>query len=176
MKACLQRLYDPSSPDYRHFLTVKEFTQRFGPSPEDYRRVVDFARANGLEVTGSAANRMVVPVSGTVDQIERAFKVSLNLYQHPSERRTFSSPDREPSIPAELRVAHIAGLNNYSLATPMLRQPLSTGQKVTNVTGSGPGGNYLGSDMRAAYYGGTALTERAKVWPWCSSGATISTT
>ena len=79
---------------------------------------------------------MVVPVSGTVDQIERAFKVSLNLYQHPSERRAFFSADREPSIPAELRVAHVAGLNNYSLAIPMLRQPLSTGQKVTNVTGS----------------------------------------
>jgi hypothetical protein len=29
---------------------------------------------------------------------------------------------------------------------------------VDNVTGSGPGGSYLGSDMRAAYYGGTTLT------------------
>ncbi len=162
LKACLQRLYDPSSPDYRHFLTVKEFREQFGPSPEDYQKVVDFARTNGLEVTGSPANGMAVPVSGTVAQIERAFKVSLNVYQHPSERRTFFSPDREPSIPTELRVAHIAGLNNYSLAIPMLRQPLSTGQKVTNVTGSGPGGNYLGSDMRAAYYGGTALTGKGQ--------------
>ena len=162
LKARLQQIYDPSSPDYRHFLTVKEFREQFGPSPQDYQKVVDFARANGLEVTGSAANGMVVPVSGTVDQIERAFKVPLNVYQHPSERRTFFSPDREPSIPAELRVAHVAGLNNYSLAIPMLRQPLSTGQKVTNVTGSGPGGNYLGSDMRAAYYGGTALTGKGQ--------------
>src|SRR5262249_19668671 len=28
----LQELYEPSSPSYRHFLTSKEFMQRFGPS------------------------------------------------------------------------------------------------------------------------------------------------
>ena len=28
----LQELYDPSSSSYRHFLTVEEFTARFGPS------------------------------------------------------------------------------------------------------------------------------------------------
>ncbi|MGA9425853.1 MAG: chitobiase/beta-hexosaminidase C-terminal domain-containing protein [Terracidiphilus sp.] len=162
LQARLERLYDPSSPDYRHFLTVKEFREQFGPSPESYQKVVDFARANGLEVTGSPANDMVIPVSGTVDQIERAFKISLNLYQHPTESRTFFSTDREPSIPAGLGVAHIAGLNNYALPKPMLRQPLSAGQKIANVSGSGPGGNYLGSDMRAAYYGGTALTGKGQ--------------
>ena len=27
-----RQLYDPASPSYRHFLTVPEFTERFGPS------------------------------------------------------------------------------------------------------------------------------------------------
>src|ERR1700728_3803818 len=31
----LQDLYDPSSVSYRQFLTVEEFTVRFGPTPED---------------------------------------------------------------------------------------------------------------------------------------------
>ncbi len=39
----------------------------------------------------------------------------------------------------------------------MLKQA-ADGQAVADVTGSGPGGSYLGSDMRAAYYGGTTLT------------------
>ena len=38
----LQELYDPSSPSYRHFLTVQEFTARFGPSQEDYDAVIRF--------------------------------------------------------------------------------------------------------------------------------------
>ena len=28
----LKELYDPTSPSYRHFLTVPEFTERFGPT------------------------------------------------------------------------------------------------------------------------------------------------
>src|ERR1035437_10317528 len=32
----LQELYDPSSPSYHQFLTVEQFTNRFGPSQEDY--------------------------------------------------------------------------------------------------------------------------------------------
>jgi kumamolisin len=27
----LQNIYNPASPDYRHFLTADEFAQRFGP-------------------------------------------------------------------------------------------------------------------------------------------------
>ncbi len=36
----VQDVYDPSSPNYRRFLTVPEFTERFGPSQEDYDAVV----------------------------------------------------------------------------------------------------------------------------------------
>ena len=36
----LNNLYDPSNPAYRQFLTVEEFTARFGPSEEDYDAVV----------------------------------------------------------------------------------------------------------------------------------------
>ena len=45
----LHELYDPSSTSYRKFLTVEEFTERFGPSQEDYDAVVRFAKENGLD-------------------------------------------------------------------------------------------------------------------------------
>ena len=35
----LREVDDPASPSYRHFLTVQEFTARFGPSQEDYDAV-----------------------------------------------------------------------------------------------------------------------------------------
>lgn len=34
----LDRLYDPTSPDYRHFLTVAQFTEQFGPRCRITRR------------------------------------------------------------------------------------------------------------------------------------------
>jgi len=158
LNALLKQIYDPASPNYRHFLSVAQFTEQFAPSAEDYQSVVDFAKANGLTVTGRSVNRLVVPISGSVEQIEKAFNVKMNNYQHPTEKRTFFSPDREPSLNLSAQVAHIAGLNNFSIPHPMVTKA-ATAQGLVNsaVTGSGPGGSYLGSDMRAAYYGGAAL-------------------
>ncbi|MFY9747031.1 MAG: protease pro-enzyme activation domain-containing protein, partial [Acidobacteriaceae bacterium] len=154
----LKRLYDPSSPDYRQFLSVDQFTERFGPTIDDYLAVVAFAQANGFTVTASPANRLVVPLSGTVDQIDKAFNVKMNVYQHPTESRTFFSPDREPSLNLSVPVAHISGLSNFSLPHPMVIPPRKPQTEDSGpVLGSGPGGSYLSSDMRAAYYGGTTL-------------------
>jgi subtilase family serine protease len=158
LTAFLSHLYDPSSPDYRHFLSVAEFTEQYGPSARDYQAVVEFATAQGFSVNGSPANRLVVPVSGTVEQIQNAFDVSMKVYRHPTENRTFFSPDREPSIPSNLPVSHIAGMDDFSIPQASVRRPQSNGAMSPTVKGSGPGGSYLGSDMRAAYYGGTALT------------------
>src|ERR1022692_3457563 len=94
LTSLLGRLYDPSSPDYRHFLSVDQFTEQFGPTAEDYQAVIDFAHANGLTVTDAPANRLLMPVKGTVAQIEKAFHVSMKTYRHPAEDRTFFSPDR----------------------------------------------------------------------------------
>jgi len=33
----LQELYDPTSPNYRHYLTPDQFTGRFGPTEPDYQ-------------------------------------------------------------------------------------------------------------------------------------------
>jgi subtilase family serine protease len=155
----LSRLYDPSSPDYHNFLTVDQFTQRFGPTSEDYQSVVDFAKTNGFTVAETSPNRLVVNIRGSVAQIERSFNISMKMYQHPTESRTFFSPDREPTINLRVPVAHIAGLNNFdaphSLAIRASDvQPLDT----PSSSGSGPNLSYLPSDMRAAYYGGTSLT------------------
>src|SRR5215472_13014015 len=36
----LRDLYDPGSPSYHKYLSVSEFTERFGPTAADYRKVV----------------------------------------------------------------------------------------------------------------------------------------
>jgi len=157
LTSLLARLYDPTSPDYRHFLTVAQFTEEFGPTVEDYQAVVNFAQANGFTVTDTPPNRLLVDINGTVAQIEKAFHVAMRVYRHPTENRMFYSPDREPSLDLSVPVAHIAGLNNYSIPRPKLKKA-AAGQAIQSHAGSGPGGAYLASDMRAAYYGGTALT------------------
>ena len=153
----LQELYDPSSLSYRHFLTVEEFTSRFGPTPEDYDSVIHFAETNGLTVVGTSRNRVNLDVTGSVASIEQAFHVTLGVYQHPTEKRTFFAPDREPTPYLPFPLWHIAGLDNYSIPHPnfVRRAQNELSMKPNATTGSGPSASFLGSDMRAAYYGGT---------------------
>ncbi len=154
----LDQIYDPSSPSYRQFVTVKEFTERFGPSQEDYDAVIRFAGANGLKVVGGSRDGMNVQLTGPVAAIEKALHVTMGLYQHPTENRTFFAPDREPSADLPFQLWHVSGLDNYSIPRPMLKHRDNSLVVKSNVKGSCPGSSYCGSDMRAAYYGGTSLT------------------
>jgi len=154
----LQDVYNPASPSYRHFLTVKEFTARFGPTQEDYDLVVDYALRNGFQVVGGSRDGMDVQLEGSVNSIEAAFNVSMGVYQHPTENRTFYAPDREPTVDLPIRLWHVSGLDNYSIPRPALVRAAYGGTISHATTGSGPSASFLGSDMRAAYYESTPLT------------------
>jgi kumamolisin len=166
LEGLLKEIYDPTSPSYRRFLTVPEFTARFGPSQEDYDAVVGFARTNGFRVVGGTRDGMDVQIRGPVSAVEAAFHVTMRIYQHPTEHRTFYAPDREPTTDLPFHLWHVSGLDNYSIPHPLLVKRSDYAQAhgidaktlVSHATtGSGPSSSFLGSDMRAAYYGGTAL-------------------
>jgi Pro-kumamolisin, activation domain/Bacterial Ig-like domain (group 3)/MBG domain (YGX type)/FG-GAP-like repeat len=157
LNGLLQRLYDRSSPDYHHFLTVAQFTEQFGPTEDDYAAVAAYLRSYGLKVEDAPANRLIVPLNGSAAKVNAAFNLQMNTYQHPTENRTFFSPDREPSMRLDVPVWHIAGLDNFSIPRHFMHHRMAGQAVPLAVNGSGPGNSYLGSDMRAAYYGGTTL-------------------
>jgi subtilase family serine protease len=167
LDAFLKALHDPSSPSYRNYLSVPEFTERFGPSQPDYDALVAFVKANGFTVVGGTRDGMNVLIKGPISAIETAFHITIGTYQHPTENRTFYAPDREPTTALPFPLWHISGLDNYSIPQPRLVKK-SDYAKLHDIdpdavvshatTGSGPSASFLGSDMRAAYYGGTALT------------------
>ena len=167
LEGFLEQLYNPASSSYRQFLTPSEFTARFGPTQQEYEAVVNFAAAHGLNVVGGSRDGMDVQVSGSVAAIEKAFNITLRTYRHPTENRDFYSPDREPTTSLPFQLWHVSGLDSYSIPHPMLvkRSDFAKAHGIAPeavvshaTTGSGPSASFLGSDMRAAYYGGTALT------------------
>jgi subtilase family serine protease len=157
LTALLADIYNPGSPHYRHYLSVAQFTAQFGPSVADYNAAVRFFAANGLRILGTSANRYMIDAEGSVADIARVFHVTMGLYRHPSENRNFIAPDREPTLDLAVPVLHVVGLDDFELPQARLMQA-PAGARVRVGTGSGPHGNFLGSDIRAAYYGGTKLT------------------
>lgn len=146
----LRELYNPASSQYHQYLTPEQFTELFGPSTADYSAAKVFAQANNFAVTRTYPNRVVLDVGATVADIEKAFHITLRLYQHPAEARTFYAPDSEPSVDGNVPILDISGLDNFVLPRPLLRRsrPVSP---VQPAYGSGPGGSYIGKDFRAAY-------------------------
>jgi subtilase family serine protease len=174
LSTLIEQLYEPTSPNYHHFLTVQQFTDQFGPTPEDYQKAINFAEKYDLTVTNTAPNRLVLDVRGTVAQINQAFRVTIEVFQHPTENRTFHAPDTEPSVEEGVPIQGVSGLNNMEPPRPMGLNRQSVKQITpadnlahnnqtmrANQTGSLCFGGvcyFIGSDMRAAYAPGTALT------------------
>ena len=157
----LQAVYDSSSPAYRNFVTVDQFTEMFGPSQKDYDALVHFATTNGFIVTGGTRDAMDVQLKASVATIETAFHINIGIYHDPVNNRDFYAPDREPSVDLPFQLWHISGLDNYSIPRPeLVRRP--PGMKPPATTGSCPEQSFCGSDMRAAYYEGTALTGKGQ--------------
>ena len=156
----LHDLYDPKSPNFHKYLNVSEFTKRFAVTAADYNAVVAWAKSNGLTVTAKTPNRRLLAVQGSVGTVNRAFHVKINYYRRPGGARTFYSPDREPTVAGlSVPLLQITGLNNYVLPQSMLRhRAVVSATAPVSATGSGPAGEYLPSDMRAAYYGNGPLT------------------
>ena len=163
----LSELYDPNSPSFHQYLTPAQFTARFGPSEADYAAAASYVKANGFQVIGGSRDGMNIVIRGPVSSVEHAFHVTMSIYKHPSENRDFYSPDREPTTSLSFQLWHISGMDNFSIPHPMLVKKsdyaaahgLAASQVVPYATtGSGPSASFLGSDMRAAYYGNGSLT------------------
>jgi uncharacterized repeat protein (TIGR03803 family) len=150
----LREICDPHSPNYHRYLNPAQFAEQFSPAENDYQTIRAFAASNGLAITGTHANRTLLDVNGPVSTIEKVFHVHLHTYHHPTEARLFYAPDAAPSLNLSLPVLNISGLDNFTLPRPMniltnfFDQPLNA---IPYATGSGPRGNFIGKDFRAAY-------------------------
>jgi subtilase family serine protease len=160
----IEDLYNPASPRFYRYLTTAQFTEQFGPTEEDYQKVMDYLASHGLKAAGTYPNRMVVDVVGNAADVEKAFHVRLRVYRHPTEERNFFAPDTEPWVEADVPVLDVMGLDDYILPHPKDLKRIKAGsQNGTSVTnraesGSGPGGDYIGNDFRAAYVPGVTNT------------------
>ncbi len=163
LDALLQRLHDPHDPQQGRYLTPQEFTARFGPTAAQYAEAAQYAKAQGLTITGTHANRLLLDVSGPSSRMEAAFGVHLNSYQSASGR-VFHSPDAAPSVPRALAgvLTGVAGLSDAALRRPhnvRLSAALRPEVQGQRTAGTGPSGGLAPSDIKTAYgLGGSALT------------------
>ncbi len=109
--AAIAHMYDPKSPDYRKYLTPKEFTDRF-VNRTARGEVETYLRGQGLIVTSGDTGSLVT-ATGTAAQAERAFSVELSDYRA-ADGRAFYAANQAPALPPAVagHVRGVIGLEN----------------------------------------------------------------
>ena len=108
-----QQVGDPSSPNYRHFLTPQQIADRFGASQSDYQKAAQYFSQNGLAV-GGWPQRMLLSVAGDQASFERALGTKFAVYSKNGQQ--FIAPAGTPHF---MHVLPVDGVGRIVTYTPM---------------------------------------------------------
>lgn len=113
----LAAVNDPKSQQYHHFLSPQEFTAKYGPTKSDVDKTAAHLRNAGLRITAISPSRQVIDVTGSADQISRAFSTSIANYTDTVSRRSFYANASAPALPTDIAaiVQGVTGLDNHTV-------------------------------------------------------------
>jgi subtilase family serine protease/N-acetylneuraminic acid mutarotase len=111
LKSFLEQVQSPASSAYHQYLTPEQFTKLYGPSEADVQQVVQYLKANGIDVTGVSSNRLLVHIRANTSEYAHAFGIRINDYKLDG-RKFYSTADR-PKLPRSLSgiVRNVIGLD-----------------------------------------------------------------
>jgi len=124
LESFVERVSNPSSPEFRKFITPSEVGKRFGPSAAKVQAMVTYLKAKGMTVTLVGQNGFSILAEGTAAQAEKAFSTRLVHFRttplSPTDRGDYYSYTQAPSLPSTLAssVVHIGGLENSTQPVP----------------------------------------------------------
>jgi len=113
LSAYIQQISTPGSPLYHHYINAATFAALFAPLPSSETEVSDYLRSQGLTITATYSNHLLVDAQGTVAQAEQAFQVHINNYANVKGLHFFAN-DVAPSLPTAVAavVTSVTGLDN----------------------------------------------------------------
>ena len=110
---------DPSSPEYHHWLTPREFGRRFGPSDNDLAALTGWLKAQGFAVEPTPSGRRYLIFSGTSAQVEAAFQTEMHRYA--VSGKTYVANATPASVPRAV-AGVVKGMASLTSFHPMLPQ------------------------------------------------------
>ena len=114
LDALLAAQQDPKSPQYHQWLTPEAYGARFGLTQADLNEVTGWLVSQGFTVKSVAPSRNLITFSGTVPEVESAFRTQIHQYQLADGTTHFSNAT-QLSIPKALSgvVVSVRGLSSF---------------------------------------------------------------
>jgi hypothetical protein len=109
----LDQQLDRTSGVFHRWLTPDQFGSQFGVHDADIAKVTGWLARQGFKVEKVARSKRFIQFSGTVDQVETAFRTEMHSYQINGHTRVSNNADI--SVPAALRpvISGVPTLNSF---------------------------------------------------------------
>ncbi len=123
LQTYLTVVQDPSSSRFGKFITPQQFGRLYGVSDADIQVIRTWLESHGFAVSGVNKGHTVLEFSGTLDQVQQAFHVSIHNYSSNGVQHWANAGD--PAIPAALApvVGGLSSLNDLKPRPMAIRGP-----------------------------------------------------
>jgi subtilase family serine protease len=120
-----KQLYDPASPNYRHWLKPSDIGNNFAPTAEEAAAVQQFFQSHNLQIVVVGPDNLFVRARGTIGDVEKAFQVQLNNYA--VNGTTYRAPASDPVVDgaAGVLARAVSGLDSGVFTHPLITRPSS---------------------------------------------------
>ncbi|MGB7929520.1 MAG: protease pro-enzyme activation domain-containing protein, partial [Terriglobales bacterium] len=99
----IDELQEKSSPNFHHWLTAKQYGQRFGLAKQDLSVITRWLESEGFKVNVVYTNGVLIDFSGTAGQVHAAFHTEIHNLDVKGVPHIANMSD--PQIPAALAPA-----------------------------------------------------------------------
>ncbi|HEY1729055.1 MAG TPA: protease pro-enzyme activation domain-containing protein [Candidatus Baltobacteraceae bacterium] len=155
---------DPTSGNYRHWLTPAQIGAQYGATANDYANAATYLKSFGLKV-GGWSQRQVLSVTGTTTQLAKAFGTTFGVYNYAG--RQYIAASSAPHLPSTVAIAAAPLVQTPGCArnakttgfqgpcaTGAIRSPYIIQPNLANFYGYGPQQMATGFDYSGAYSAG----------------------
>ncbi len=101
LKARIEAMHDPASPEFHHWLTPEQMGTRYGVHPQDREAVQQWLSSHGLTVNQTYKNGLVLDITSSAKQLRETFHADMHNLVLPNGDKHVASV-RDPQIPAAL--------------------------------------------------------------------------
>jgi kumamolisin len=168
------RAHARQKPKDRVYLTREALASNYGADSADLAKVAAFAREHHLKVVEADAAKRHVILSGSAENYNRAFGVSLKMYQ--SHNTTYRGREGDILLPASLSgiVTCVTGLDNRPFARPHFRIHRNNQTKSVTAGGHGVGKPHASAAPVPAGFSPVQLAQLYNFAPGDGTGQTIA--
>jgi subtilase family serine protease len=142
----VREMYDKSSPNYHHFLTLDQYHANFSPTIQEAALVLEYLTNHNLTISGTDKNNHYISAQGRVADVQEAFKVRIDRFKINGEIHRANLTEPSISGPAAAVVAAVQGLDDLRYES-YVRRPINPDT----------GGPAMGIPLRSAGAGSDGL-------------------